>query len=51
MLSSCWRYVNTILDPADVGIRAQSSKQPSSLELWLKRTLLSFAGAGGCQAS
>ena len=34
--SSCWRYVNTILNPADVGIRAQSSKQPRSLDLWLR---------------
>ena len=34
--SSCWRYVNTILNPADVGTRAQSCKQPSSLDLWLK---------------
>ena len=34
--SSCWRYVNTNLNPADVGTRAQSSKQPSSLDLWLK---------------
>ena len=32
--SSCWRYVNTILNPADVGTRAQSSKQLSSLDLW-----------------
>ena len=34
--SSCWRYVNTILNPADVGTRALSCKQPSSLDLWLK---------------
>ena len=34
--SSCWRYVNTILNPADVGTRAQNCKQPSSLDLWLK---------------
>ena len=34
--SSCWRYVNTSLNPADVGTRAQSCKQPSSLDLWLK---------------
>ena len=34
--ASCWRYVNTSLNPADVGTRAQSSKQPSSLNLWLK---------------
>ena len=34
--ASCWRHVNTSLNPADVGTRAQSSKQPSSLDLWLK---------------
>ena len=34
--ASCWRYVNTSLNPADVGTQAQSSKQPSSLDLWLK---------------
>ena len=34
--ASCWRYVNTTLNPADVGTRAQSSKQPSSLDLLLK---------------
>ena len=34
--ASCWRYVNTSLNHADVGTRAQSSKQPSSLDLWLK---------------
>ena len=34
--SSCWRYVNTSLNPADVGTRALSCKQPSSLDLWLK---------------
>ena len=34
--ASCWCYVNTSLNPADVGTRAQSSKQPSSLDLWLK---------------
>ena len=35
--ASCWNYVNTSLNPADVGTRAQSSKQPSLLDLWLKR--------------
>ena len=34
--SSSWRYVNTILNPKDVGTRVQSCKQPSSLDLWLK---------------
>ena len=34
--ASCWRYVNTILNPADVGTCALSCKQPSSLDLWLK---------------
>ena len=34
--SSCWRYVNMNLNPADVGTRLQSCKQPSSLDLWLK---------------
>ena len=34
--SSLWRYVNPILNPADVGTRAQSSKRPRSLDLWLK---------------
>ena len=34
--ASGWRYVNTSLNPADVGTRAQSSKQPSSLDLWLE---------------
>ena len=36
MSSSCYYYVNTILNLADVGTRAQSSRQPSSLDLWLK---------------
>ena len=34
--ASCWRYVNTILNLADVGTRVLSSKQPNSLDLWLK---------------
>ena len=31
-----WRYVNTSCNPADVGTREGSVKQPGSLALWLE---------------
>ena len=33
---SSWNYVNTLLNPADVGTRERCGKQPSLLDLWLK---------------
>ena len=32
----CWNYVNTSLNPADVGTRESSFRRPGSLALWLE---------------
>ena len=32
----CWNYVNTSLNPADVGTRESSVRRPGSLALWLE---------------
>ena len=33
---SSWNYVNTLLNPANMGTRERCGKQPSLLHLWLK---------------